>query len=257
MDVLTKMLSSLYLFNCLTSEPTSSADDVPGVIKYDRVVMVSKQNYIYDSSLDPIDSNHIAMCASGIFTVEEIAQLDHDVINELKLSHGIDLSNTDRVRVLPNGVRVWPGVALMLPVKFGDIAGQPWVIVSDTKNRSREYQWLQYEFGTIVILLNGNENTPDSIFFRGYVVHAKANADMAIEGNREIFKSSCMQPAIQVNNLVNFLEYPLTYSIIDSNDQEGVGVSSTAEVNGLANKHDANHVNGRLIEGRIVMTWKK
>lgn len=275
MKILGTLLSSFFLFNdpapMQPAQEVMPEETIPGVVKYERHILVSKQNYPYMNN-SPIDDNHTEMRATGLFKEEQITKTDTDVLIKLKSQYGIDMNDPNHVTILSNGVRIWPGKAVMFPFKLGTVEGQPWIVVSDSKHEDRNYQFSQQEFGTIVQLQSdfivpkgyekaGAHVTPGCIFFEGYIVHGKLNSDLTDEKNHEVFRNYSTQLTVQSLNMwtpsnpsdpaestATLIHYP----IIDSDGNEGVGISSTMPI-----KESAINDSGTLIEGRIVLSWIK
>lgn len=267
MKFLATLLASMYFFNDPTPPiaEVMPEEDIHGLMKYKRVVLVSKQNHPFKYH-SFIDSNHNLMRATGLFSEEQIAKLDSDAIIKIREEYGIDMNDPSHVQILPSGVRIWPGKAVLIPTVYGNIEDQPWVIVSDTKNPQRGYKWVQQEFATILIFQSdyvvpngytkaGAHVTPESIWLNGYIVHGEKDAKWT-DNNCEVFSHCTTKLSVQAKNMWDLKvptdaesrEYLITYPITDDKGYEGVGMSSTtllpSDVTGLTH-----------IEGRIVLTW--
>jgi hypothetical protein len=230
--------------------------------EYERVVIVSKQNYPY-APVSPLDPHHAAMLSSGIFSQQEIDLLDSETIADLYAQYGIDMSDANpNVVVDPNtGIRALPGVATMLPAVFGNVPGQPWFVVHDSENPNREYKWVHYEYTALVIFSSnftvpagpiqaGAHVTANSIFFSAYMIQGKTGKDWAQPKFREVFRNYCTQLTVQSNNMWGNIEYAITYPFVDKEGNVGFGLSTTTEANIPADSTGIPHV-----EGRIILTW--
>jgi hypothetical protein len=268
MKFLATLLASMYFFNEAT--PTAyeviPEKDIQIKKEFERTILISKKNYPFTNENNNfIDFNHDLMRATGLFSEAQIAKLDIDAIIKVREEYGIDMNNPTHVQILSNGIRIWPGKAIMIPAVYGNIGDQPWIIVSDTINPQRGYKWIQQEFATIVIFQSdfvvpkgfakaGAHVTPDSIWLTGYVVHGEKDAKWTSD-NSEIFAHCTTKLSVQAKNMWDLKvpteaearEYLITYPIIDSNGSKGVGMSSTALIPADSGK---TH-----IIGNIVLTW--
>ncbi len=232
-----------------------NADDVP-VVKHDRIIVVSKQNYVY-TGVSPLDPNHNFIKSTNIFTTAQLDDLEVAAMADFYAQYGIDMSPYPKDPA--TGIRA-NGLVTMLPGVFGNVPGQPWIVTTDTKHPEREFKWMQYQcpflfiFSVPYTVLSGDQTgavvQPGSIFFRALFVQAKIGCDPTIEANREIFDTYCTVLSTQSANMWNLSEFYFPYYIKDKNDNVGFVTSSTIEIKDPANASGVQH-----LQGRHVYTW--
>lgn len=259
-----KLFKSLFMSALLLTASFLGAVDAPTLppTHYSRTIVVSKQNYPYVSA-NPVDPHHAAMRGTGIFTEDQITQLDISSITNLFAQYGVDMSsNNPSVIVDPlTGIRTLPGVAIMLPSQFGTVLNEPWYVTTDTKNPEREFKWVQYEFSSLTLFLSnfvvpagpiqaGANVIAGSQYFYTYIVQADPGTDLSKEKNREVFINFATQLGVQTVNMWGKPEFLITYPIFDMCYREGFGLSSTVEVNIPPNATGLTY-----LQGRIVLTW--
>lgn len=249
MKLFKKMLLGVMSFACLTLFA-----DVP-VTKNDRIIVISKQNYLYTPA-SPLDPNHNFMRSTCIFCEEEIAQLEIDAMQDFKEQYGIDMSVYPKNAL---GIRS-NGLVTMLPGVFGNVPGQPWVVTTDTKHPEREFKWMQYQFPFLFsfsapyVVTSGTQAgaqvKPGNLFFRAIFVQAKAGCDPTIPENREIFNTSCTILSTSSANMWGLNEFYFPYYITDKDGCTGFVTSATVEV-----KDPADATGVQRLQGRHVYTW--
>lgn len=226
---------------------------------YDRLIIISKQNFPYIAA-NPLDPDHAFMRSTGIYTEAQIDQLDAEAIADLYVQYGVDMSdNNPSVIFNPvTGIRILPGVAVMLPVSFGTTNDQPWIVTSDTRNPNREFKWLHYQFASLTQFLSGfvvpagatqagATVIPGDIFFRASFVDAKMGADWSNPENYEKYETRCTILSVQNANIWGLIEYFLSYDVYDRYNRKGFVSSSTPYINEPAVLTGQPHTNGRLV----------
>lgn len=267
MKLFNKILTGMMSLMCISLNASLFLSDsqVP-VTEYDRIIVISKQNYPYTGT-NPTDPQHAFMKSTGIFTQAEIDQLQYDTAIDFLAQYGIDLNplTNPLVQVDPlTGIRSLPGVAVMIPGVFGNVPGQPWVVTTDTKNPDREFKWLQYQFPYLVRFLapytvpqgfaqEGAQVKAGSLFFRAYFVQCKIGCDPSIEENREIFDTSCRILSNTSANMWGLAEFYFPYDIKDRAQipNHGFVTSATVEV-----REPGDFTGLQRLQGRHVYTFK-
>ena len=93
--------------------PSDQELDTP---RYSRVVVLS-QDYVWPGPTIPLDPNHQAMIASGLYTPAEAEAMTEAAIGDLLTKYGVDfrLSNPNVELEPATGVRTLDGLAIFLP----------------------------------------------------------------------------------------------------------------------------------------------
>jgi hypothetical protein len=256
-----RLYKTLLIATLVLAGSALNANEAPitDAIRNDRTIIIAKRDYVFTPA-SPLDAGHAKMRSLGIFSEDEINTLDEETLVEFKDKYGLDLSsNNPNVIYNPTtGTRVLPGIVTLLPATLGTVEGQNWVVVTDTKNPKREFEWTHYHFANLAIFSSnyvipqnaeqyGATVKPGDIYFRGIFVHAKGGADPAIHKNSEKFQTRSIKLSVQSNNMWNIIEYYLSYELYDKHHNKGFVISTTATENDPADGTGIPYIYGHHI----------
>jgi hypothetical protein len=113
------------------AHPPSPSDQELDTPRYSRVVVLA-QDYVWPGPTIPLDPNHQAMIASGLYTPAEAEAMTEAAIGDLLTQYGVDfrLSNPNVELEPATGVRTLDGLAIFLPTVIG--ANEQFLVVFQT-----------------------------------------------------------------------------------------------------------------------------
>lgn len=197
----------------------------------------------------PLDPLHQKMLALNIYSSTQAQQMDAESFEFFKTNYGLDFENdvpgySHVVINTTTGIRDLfinnQFTARFLPY----IKGQEKEIqlIHDSKNplRGLVRNWYQVEPGNIVIFTRDGVfdygtnataqfKTNDNIYY-GFLDLIRDNSSSHLPVIYEEFKTSSYQTGKTTANQWGALEYLITLKVIDNNNKEGFGISSTVNV---------------------------
>jgi hypothetical protein len=237
--------------------PSDKELDTP---RYSRVVVLS-QDYVWPGPTIPLDPNHQAMIASGLYTPAEAEAMTEAAIGDLLTKYGVDfrLSNPNVELEPATGVRTLDGLAIFLPTVIG--ANEQFFLVEDTKypERARTHRWFEVEYGHIVLFTSSGTFTSgtnagatyeaNDLFSYGEINLLKKGADWQKKHNREVIKFRTSNLTKQSTNQWGISQFNIVLDLLDEEGREGLYLAATA----ILKEPVVTGTN--FLKERPVMTW--
>jgi hypothetical protein len=238
----------------------SHADNELDTPRYSRVIVLS-QDYVWPGPSIPLDPNHQAMLASGLYTQAEADAMTEEAIVDLLTKYGVDfrLSNPNVELDPTTGVRTIDGLAIFLPTVIG--ANEQFFLVADTKypDRARTHRWFDVEYGQIVLFTSSGMFTSgthagatyeaNDLFSYGDINLLKKGANWQKKQNREVIKSRTSNLTKQSTNQWGFRQFNIALDLIDEDGHEGLYLAATAVLK------EPVVTGTNFLKNRPVMTW--
>ena len=207
---------------------SGNPNDLPNP-KYQRSIVLS-QDRVWPGPEFPLDPNHEAMIASGLYTAADAEAMTQNAIADFHAKYGIDFSEENpEVEINSStGIRTIPGLALLLPSKNGE--NKDFFLVSDTEHvsRSHAHPWYNLAFGVLILFLSdgivpggtnkGASYKVNDVFSFTDINLLKNNSDLQKPHNREVIK---LRTSNLVKLFINQYGNRQVQIILDAFDAEG------------------------------------